>query len=305
MNLELLRSLAKDLDIEIISLSVPHQKASELYVEVSFQDFENQISWTGLVPYFYRRTGLFIENENELIAHLELISPYFKAKNIADWVAQEKIIWETDWKGKQVTKVFFDALISMDWTSAFPPNDNPRRRIQDIKELGYTIASRKVGRKMQSLLLPIPRGLQTGYETFSKEFRIKSLKVLNHLNVYEMSAANKAGLLPDHKFPEIRWDAETKNENPETMSEKEIQNKFQLLDNQRNQQKREVCRSCFQSNKRGIIFGIKYYYEGSESWNKDIPKIGKDAEKGCIGCGWYDIATWRKSLNETLNQVEG
>jgi hypothetical protein len=304
MNLELLQSLIVNPEIEVISLSEPHQKASELYVEVSFRDTETQFIWTGLVPYFYRRAGLFTENEEELISHLELISPYFKAENIANWIAQEKLIWETDWKGKEVTKGFFDAMSSMKWTSDFPPNDNPQRRIQDIKELGYTIASRRVGKKMERLLLPIPRGLQTGYETFSKAFRIKSLKALNHLNAYEMSAANKAGLLPDHKFPEIRWDAETSNENPETMSEKEIQAKFQLLDNQRNQQKREVCRNCFQSGKRGVIFGIKYYYEGNENWNKDIPKIGKDAEKGCIGCGWYDISAWRNSLNKIINQVE-
>ena len=133
---------------------------------------------------------------------------------------------------------------------------------------------------------------------------IKALKALNHINAYELSTANKAGLLPDHKFPEIRWDVETRVENPETMSNMEINEKFQLLDNQRNQQKREVCRSCFQTGKRGIIFGIKYFYEGDENWNKDIPKIGKEAEKGCIGCAWYDITTWRKSLNKTLNQAE-
>ena len=304
MNLETLRSLAKDLDIEIISLSVPHQKASELYVEVNFQDTENQFSWTGLVPYFYRRTGLFIESEDELIIHLKQILPYFKKDIITDWIAQEKLIWETDWKGKEVTKGFFDAMSSMKWTSDFPPNDNPQRRIQDIKELGYTIASRRVGKKMERLLLPIPRGLQTGYETFSKEFRIRALKALNHINAYELSTANKAGLLPDHKFPEIRWDVETRVENPETMSNMEINDKFQLLDNQRNQQKREVCRSCFQTGKRGIIFGVKYFYEGDENWNKDIPKIGKEAEKGCIGCAWYDMATWRKSLNNRLNQAE-
>ena len=304
MNLDLLRSLIQDLDVEIISLSVPHQKASELYVEVTFQDTENQFSWTGLVPYFYRRTGLFIESEDELIIHLKQILPYFKKDIITDWIAQEKLIWETDWKGKEVTKGFFDAMSSMKWTSDFPPNDNPQRRIQDIKELGYTIASRRIGKKMERLLLPIPRGLQTGYETFSKEFRIKALKALNHINAYELSTANKAGLLPDHKFPEIRWDVETRVENPETMSNLEINDKFQLLDNQRNQQKREVCRNCFQTGKRGVIFGIKYFYEGNENWNKNIPKIGKEAEKGCIGCAWYDMAKWRKSLNNKLNQAE-
>jgi hypothetical protein len=193
--------------------------------------------------------------------------------------------------------------------SQFPANDNPQRRLQDIKELGYTIASRPTGIKIKRefLLVPIPRYANAGYETFSIPFRKKALQVLNQLNVYELSEANKAGLLPDHKFPEIRWDSKTKEENLDTMTETEIKNKFQLLDNQRNQQKREVCRKCFQTNKRGIIFGIHYFYEGNEHWetnfisqNKEIIKIGKSAELGCIGCAWYDIQKWRESLNALI-----
>ncbi|WP_345991940.1 hypothetical protein AAEU33_08125 [Chryseobacterium sp. Chry.R1] len=188
----------------------------------------------------------------------------------------------------------------MQWTSAFPPNDNPQRRIQDIKEKGYTIASKRNGRKAERLLLPIPRGISMGYEVFSKKFRDKALKTLKSTNIYELSSANKHGLLPDHKFPEIRWDEETRKENPDEMPEDEIMQKFQLLDNQRNQQKREVCRQCFQSNKRGTLFGIKYFYKGSEDWDPKIPKIGKEAEKGCVGCGWYDIQKWRESLNSFI-----
>jgi hypothetical protein len=82
------------------------------------------------------------------------------------------------------------------------------------------------------------------------------------------------------------------------MPENEIRQKFQLLDNQRNQQKREVCRQCFQTGKRGVLFGIKYFYKGDENWPSDVPKVGKSAEAGCVGCGWYDMAEWRKSLNE-------
>ena len=90
--------------------------------------------------------------------------------------------------------------------------------------------------------------------------------------------------LPDHKFSEIRWDENTKSENPDNMTDKEIQQKFQLLTNQRNQQKREICRKCYQTGKRGVIFGIPFYYKGNENWDESIPKTGKDAEKGCVGC---------------------
>ena len=86
------------------------------------------------------------------------------------------------------------------------------------------------------------------------------------------------------------------------MTDGEIRKKFQLLSNQRNQQKREVCRSCFQTGKRGIIYGIPYFYEGTEYWDDNIPKTGKNAERGCVGCAWYDISKWRSSLIALLKE---
>lgn len=86
------------------------------------------------------------------------------------------------------------------------------------------------------------------------------------------------------------------------MTDEEIIAKFQLLDNQRNQQKREVCRNCVQTGSRGKIFGIDYYPQGTDTWDGDIPKVGKDAERGCVGCPWYDIEAWRKAVNEKLNK---
>lgn len=306
MNLQKLQSLLTSESIHVISFSA-HSKASERYVEVCFQN-TNAEKWHGLVPFHYRRTGVFIENEEELARYLEKIEPYFHKQAINDWIEAEKLFWETNHDKKEVTKLFFEELIKLEWTANFPTNRNPQRRLQDIKELGYTIASRSKGKQLEFLLLPIPLGATTGYETFSTAFRKKALNALNLLNIFELSSANKAGLLPDHKFPEIRWDAETSEENPDTMTEEEINRKFQLLDNQRNQQKREVCRACFQTNKRGIIFGINYFYEGDENWNTnflnqelEIKKTGKNAEIGCIGCGWYDIRAWRLSLNQKLN----
>ena len=84
------------------------------------------------------------------------------------------------------------------------------------------------------------------------------------------------------------------------MTDDEIIQKFQLLDNHRNQHKREICRRCFQEGIRGTIYGIHYFYEGGENWDPSIPKVGKAAEKGCIGCPWYDIELWRKMLNKEL-----
>ena len=82
-----------------------------------------------------------------------------------------------------------------------------------------------------------------------------------------------------------------------------IRAKFQLLSNQRNQQKREVCRECFQTGKRGTIYGISFFYEGSQFWDKRFPPKGKDAEAGCIGCAWYDIAKWREELINVIKKA--
>jgi hypothetical protein len=50
------------------------------------------------------------------------------------------------------------------------------------------------------------------------------------------------------------------------------------------------------------MFGIPFFYEGSTKWDSNIPKIGKEAEKGCVGCPWYDIELWRNKLIEKLNK---
>ena len=81
----------------------------------------------------------------------------------------------------------------------------------------------------------------------------------------------------------------------------EIREKFQLLNAQTNMQKKQSCRECIRTGKRGYPFGIKFYYFGTEEWNKEIPTTGKGAEKGCVGCGWYDMLKWREELNKKLN----
>lgn len=132
----------------------------------------------------------------------------------------------------------------------------------------------------------------------SPKLRKRIIHVLGGIDVYE----NKPNphVLPDHKFSEIRWDDQTLEENSDDMSEAQIKEKFQLLTNQRNQEKREVCRTCFQTGKRGKIFGIPFYYAGNEDWNNRIPQKGLAAEAGCIGCPWYDIEKWRKELLKKL-----
>lgn len=299
MNKETLQSLVPKGQI-IIKDFYEHGKASECYVAVQFIQADG-FTWDTFVTYINRRAGLFLKTEVEVASYLKSITCYFTKEAMNAWKAHEKKIWK---KSKAyVTKDFFNALLTFEPVTVFPPNDNPARRIQDIKDAGYTIATihHYQGKKSARILLPIPKSAKMEYETFTPQFKARVIRLLQGVNAYEDKTTIAKGLIPDHKFSEVRWDENTKGENPMNMSDEEIISKFQLLDNQRNQQKREVCRRCFQEGKRGIIYGIPYFYAGNENWDTTIPPIGKCAEKGCIGCAWYDIQEWRKRLIEKLN----
>jgi rubrerythrin len=285
-----------------------HSKASEEYIHVKFTYTTS--TWDGWVPVVYRRTGIDLKNDAEIIEHLNVVYNQMNPNNLTKWKEKQKEYWETEKSRASTTKEFFDSLANGGWQCVectLPKNPNWARRIQDLKEFGYTLATDTNrycpncgSNKTHLILLPIERcGLEgNGYETWSPALRKRIIKVLQSTDVYENVITPHC--LPDHKFSEIRWDETTKDINPDNMSDEEIRQKFQLLTNQRNQHKREVCRNCFQTGKRGIIYGIPYYYEGTENWDDSIPKTGKEAERGCIGCPWYDIETWRNKLIATL-----
>ena len=295
MDLSLLKDLLKNKGI-VVTEWISNSKASEKYVRTIFVQ-DDGFTWRTVVPYIDRRAGLEIKDEVSLAEYLISLKPYFTKKAMADWKKQEKkrgLI-----KG-DVTKPFFDVLLSFkEEIERLPINNNGARRIQDIKDAGYTVASvpNAKDRKTSRILLPIPLNTEMGYETFTPQFKARAIRLLKEWNAFEARTTNKNAPIPDHKFSEVRWDEETKGENPMEMTDGEIIQKFQLLDNQRNQQKREVCRKCFQEGIRGSIYGIKYFYKGTEFWDSHIPIKGKAAEKGCEGCPWYDIEKWRKMLN--------
>ena len=288
-----------------------HNKASETYLDVKLM-YENEI-WTGWIPIEYRRTGLFLKEDKDIAKYFNMIYEKLNPVHYDKWKKEQEEFWNLK-KNANVTKSFYDCLENnlAKWVCVnckLPKNPNWARRIQDLKEFGYTISTdtHRFCNHCNSytshlMLLPLDRQEDNGngYETWSLELRKRIIKVLNAIDVYEN--VKSAHCLPDHKFSEIRWDENTKSENPDDMTDEEIQQKFQLLTNQRNQQKREICRRCYQTGKRGVIFGISFYYEGNENWDKSIPKTGKDAEKGCVGCPWYDIKKWREELIKTLEK---
>ena len=299
MNIDTLAQLLRGTNIKVHEF-IDNNKASETYVRTTFIQ-DDGFRWDTVVPYVDRRAGLNIETEQELAQYLVSIKPFFRKNAMKEWKKQEL---KRGLIGGSVTPLFFKVLLSFkEEFERLPMNPNSARRIQDIKDAGYTLASvpRPNGLKgYNRILLPLPLHAEMGYETFTPQFKARVIRLLKERNAFEARVTAKKALIPDHKFSEVRWDDETKAENSMEMTDAEIIQKFQLLDNQRNQQKREICRRCFQEGIRGTIYGIKYFYEGDEHWDQNIPKVGKAAEKGCKGCPWYDIELWRKMLNKEL-----
>ena len=120
----------------------------------------------------------------------------------------------------------------------------------------------------------------------------------SYSGIYNPSAE---AFIPDHKFPEDRWDESTAKSNPEDMSDEEIRVKFQLLSTQINLHKQRCCAQCIATKKRGYPYGIKYYYAGGEDWEAEA-EYGEKAEAGCVGCGWYDLLKWKEELNKKINE---
>ena len=308
----LLQDYRKLLSAQIKILSErEHSKASERYVDVVFTYPDTDQTWEGSVPIEYRRTGILAETPEEIATVVQVAYEAMEPSNRIRWLQKQEHFWSES--NKPVTSQFFNALKTFEWTCqrcSLPQNPNWARRTQDIKELGYTIATdtKKFCKNCQLntthlILLAIPRGGVSGYENWDPKLRNRILRVLEYLDVYENRISRSYSLLPDHKFPEIRWGDDTRQQNLRDMSEEQIKAKFQLLSNQRNQQKREVCRNCFQTGQRGTLFGISYFYEGDASWSSAIPLKGKAAEQGCCGCGWYDMKKWRESLNRHLSNT--
>jgi hypothetical protein len=299
MNIDTLAQLLRGANIKVHEF-IDNNKACETYVRTTFIQ-DDGFRWDTVVPYVDRRAGLNIETEQELAQYLVSIKPFFRKNAMKEWKKQEL---KRGLIGGSVTPLFFKVLLSFkEEFERLPMNPNSARRIQDIKDAGYTLASvpRPNGLKgYNRILLPLPLHAEMGYETFTPQFKARVIRLLKERNAFEARVTAKKALIPDHKFSEVRWDDETKAENSMEMTDAEIIQKFQLLDNQRNQQKREICRRCFQEGVRGTIYGIKYFYEGDEHWDPNIPKVGKAAEKGCIGCPWYDIELWRTMLNKHI-----
>lgn len=138
------------------------------------------------------------------------------------------------------------------------------------------------------------------------ELQRRILEVNSYTDIIELRERQAHELVIDHRFPMIRWGDSEPPHDP-SMSEDEIKKKFQLLKKDRggnhNLLKSRSCERCIATGKRGTPLGIIFWYKGGENW-PEVPEKGKDAEEGCVGCGWYDFETWRNVLNQKIAQSE-
>lgn len=298
---EALTMMVGDRDIKVTGFWT-HTKATESYAIIFVCDNGKWKEW--YVPYVYRRTNTFIDTAQELAEYIKSRKPFLTEVRVEEFKAMmKKQISELFGKQSTVTLPIFTKLLrkcgSWVWNKEFT-SSNPQRRIQKLKETGFTLATKRQDKKTFHLLLPFDIVKAPVYESIPKKIRKAIFAVLNNKDAYSDKAAGRSAL-PDHKFPEIRWNAETAESN-EGLTEAEMREKFQLVPEFVNQSKREVCRKCFQTGNRGMFSNIEFFYVGDGRWPSDVPATGKEAETGCVGCFWYDMAAWRKALNNLIKE---
>ena len=137
-------------------------------------------------------------------------------------------------------------------------------------------------------------------KSMPRAFALRVIVLLGSRDIVDNVERNLHELTVDHKLPLLRWDTEQseRQTNYQAMTDNDIRANFQLLKKSNgsvshNLLKSRACERCFQAGQRGQPFGIEFFYAGGRKWE---PASKKDA-LGCVGCGWYDFATWREALN--------
>ena len=297
--------LFKKLPYRLINKPFTAEKTSDIYHEVEYE-YEGKV-WSGLLPKYLEKQGLELDDE-AFTKSVEDNYEHLNPSKRAQWIAES----DAQWAKKDETYKVLNALYSGDWECRVhgpvpKVNPQPSARIKSLKMKGYIIGSKRkhcpiCGQStMHDILLMLPKiadrfahgnELRKPMSNLLKE-RIK--KLLQHLEVAFDVKRSPVEIIIDHKFPSQRWN-EPESDNPNNMSDTAISAKFQLLSNQTNLWKSRCCDTCVKTNKRGSFMGIKWYYEGDEEWRGAT----KYDENGCIGCPWYDMATWKQKLAEKL-----
>lgn len=280
-----------------------HTKLKQKIVKTIFVR-DDKSEFTTYVPYIDINKGVNNLNLNSIAQYLRSIKTYFTQEWINSWKKQQKKLWKTGkYCHRDETKRFFLLHLSLSLKNDTLDNKNHASRRRDLRKLGYTITSiYKKNKGYYYVMLPLPIHPESQYEKVSANITQTLARLKRCIEAYSGEKMDEDFLLADHKFPESRWDENTPEINDSNMSEENILKKFQLLDNASNLRKKQMCESCTESGKRPSIYGISFYYKGGKEWDKNIPQRGQEAEKGCIGCPWYDIEKWKEELNKQIKK---
>ena len=295
-------------------------KMPDVFLEVQFL-YPRAIPWRTYVPIVEKYQGIDLlkapkeDVDDWILACYDAMNP----SNSKTWTEQENQYWEKH-KNANQAKPLFDVLNHEDkyhlttfgcrqYTDTSKVNSQAASRIRSLKkDHGYHIVSKDMRCPVcnkstkHDMLLRIPRkiGKAQKRETIPSSLvrRVKEYYSYTEAAFNEKYPKSTRALVIDHKFPATRW-AAGETPNYTTMTDEEIQKKFQLLSQQTNLHKDRYCFRCFDEGKRGDFFGIQWYYKGDENWNG----ANKSDENGCVGCPWYDLVTWREKFNEYLREM--
>lgn len=294
-------------------------KMPDMFLEVEFT-YPKSMPWKTCVPIFEKYQGInFLDSEKEDVE--EWIKQCYEdmaPSNAASWTRGEEEYWKSHEMANKA-KPLFDVLNAEDkyhlleWgcrqcTDTSRVNSQAASRIRALKkDHGYHIASKDMFCPVckeitkHDLLLRIPRKRGNSQTRYTISSGLKR-RIKEHYNYTDACFDEKfpettQALIVDHKFPATRWAAgETRNFI--SMTDEQIEAKFQLLTQQTNLQKDRYCFRCFNEKIRGDFFGIKWYSQGNENWEGS----NNSDENGCLGCPWYDLQEWKNKFNEYLSE---
>ena len=294
-------------------------KMPDKFLEVEFI-YPRSMPWKTCIPIYEKYQGINLVNAplEDVEEWIEQCYEDMSPANADAWTRGETRYWEEHGNANKA-KPLFDVLNHEDryhctsWgcrqcTDTSRVNSQAASRIRALKkDHGYHIASKDMHCPVcnevtkHDMLLRIPRrrgNSQTRYTISSSlKRRIKERFDYTDACFDEKYSSATQALVIDHKFPATRW-AAGETHNFSTMSDAEIDAKFQLLTQQTNLQKDRYCFRCYNEGIRGDFFGIKWYPYGDERWNG----ANNSDENGCLGCPWYDLKEWKERFNEYLSK---
>lgn len=283
---------------------------SDYYLEVIF-DYPGYGRWNGCIPIKTKYQGIDVpRNIDDVTTYALKCYELMHPKNAEKWQAEQRLFWQK--RDAEETENVFYSLNNdhcfTEWqcrkcSTKDAQNQQVGGRIKYLKEEGFFIATRQqfcpICRKKQcsDLLLRLPRTKLeiTNNDAISAKLDRLVRNTLEERDYCFEEEVRPSDLIIDSKFPIIRTEG-GEPAYPDTMAAQRIRDTFQLLTQRAVEIKQIQCMRCVNFGKRGDFCGIKWYYAGTEHWDK-----AANDKTGCIGCCWYDIKTWKEELMERLH----